>query len=134
MIRDERARVVVVWTTLPGDTDPAPFARALVDERLAACVTTETGAQSVYRWRERIEEATEHQLTIKTTVRCLERLERRVTDMHPYDVPEFLVVPAVDGSRAYLDWVAESTSVLGSHREPDRGASLEQPKDNESTD
>lgn len=109
MIRDEHDAVVVVWTTLPGSSAPGPFARTLVTESLAACVTTQEGLTSIYRWQDAIEEAVEHQLTIKTTVSRLDALERRVAELHPYDVPEFLVSPVLSGSAAYLDWVRTST-------------------------
>jgi periplasmic divalent cation tolerance protein len=109
MIRDEGESVVVVWTTLPANSAPGSFARALVKEGLAACVTTQEGLTSVYRWQDSIEDAVEYQLTIKTTVARVEALERRVAELHPYDVPEFLVSPVLDGSAAYLDWVRSST-------------------------
>ena len=110
MFREMDDEVVIAWTTFPADQDPAPFARALVEERLAACVTTQTGLQSVYRWNDGVETAPEYQLTIKTTNANLGRLERRVSELHPYDVPEFLVTPPLTGSGAYVDWVAASTS------------------------
>jgi len=109
MIRDASTNVVIVWTTLPGSEDPAAFARVLVSERLAACVTATHGVASVYRWRDGVEETTEHHIAIKTTTECLDRLEERVGELHPYDLPEFLVLRAGGGSRAYLGWVNEST-------------------------
>jgi len=110
MIRDESTNVVIVWTTLPGSEDPAAFARVLVSERLAACVTATQGVASVYRWQDAVEEAKEHHLAIKTTTECLNRLEDRVGELHPYDLPEFLVLRAGGGSQAYLRWVNESTA------------------------
>ena len=100
---------MVVWTTFPGDGDPAAFSQTLVSERLAACVTTQGGLRSVYRWRDGVEAATEYQLTIKTTVDRVVELERRVGELHPYDVPEFLVLPVNGGSATYLEWVGAST-------------------------
>lgn len=115
MIREQGAEVVVVWTTFPGDSDPAAFSQTLVSERLAACVTTQAGLASVYRWRDNVEAATEYQLTIKTTANRVVELERRVGELHPYDVPEFLVLAVNGGSATYLEWIGASTRV-------DRGA------------
>lgn len=111
MIRDEGESVVVVWTTLPASSTPDSFARALVTERLAACVTTQAGLSSVYRWQGAVEGAVEHQVTIKTTADRVDALERRVAELHPYEVPEFLVSPMLGGSAAYLNWIRESTRV-----------------------
>jgi periplasmic divalent cation tolerance protein len=108
MMSEQEKKVVVVWTTFPGDGDPAAFAQTLVSECLAACVTTQGGLRSVYRWREGVEEATEYQVTIKTTVGRVGELERRVGELHPYDVPEFLVLPVSGGSTPYLAWLRAS--------------------------
>ena len=109
MNRVESEPVVLVWTTLPGDRDPGPIARVLVEERLAACVSTGEGERSVYRWEQAVEEAVEHQLAIKTCADKVDDLRQRLRELHPYDVPEFLVSPPLSGSAAYLDWVRAST-------------------------
>jgi len=109
MNREESTEVVVVWTTFPGDNDPALFAETLVSERLAACVTIQRGLTSIYRWRDGIEKAGEYQLTIKTRADRLGDLERRIGELHPYDVPEFLILPINGGAAAYLEYVRAST-------------------------
>lgn len=109
MIREKSAEVVVVWTTFPEDSDPSPLAKTLVSECLAACVTTQAGLRSVYRWQDAVEEAVEYQVVIKTTADRVERLEQRVSELHPYDVPEFLVLPLREGSARYIDWVQSAT-------------------------
>jgi periplasmic divalent cation tolerance protein len=65
--------------------------------------------QSFYRWGDSIEQDTERQILIKTTGDQLGALWERIRNMHPYEVPEFLVLPIVDGSEAYLRWMREST-------------------------
>ncbi len=100
---------VVAWTTLPYDSDVPSFARALVGERLAACVTTHAPVRSVYRWRGSIEEQQEQLLTINTTRARLEALWERLRELHPYEVPEFVVLPIVDGNGAYLNWIKDAT-------------------------
>jgi len=100
---------VIVLTTLPADADAQAFARGIVDERLAACVNLLPVMESVYRWEGEIESETERQIVIKTTRERVVDLWERVRELHPYDVPEFMVLPIVDGNDAYLRWVAEST-------------------------
>jgi periplasmic divalent cation tolerance protein len=100
---------VVVLTTMPADGDAAAFARALVEERLAACVNLMPLMESVYRWEGRVEQETERQVVIKTARDRLLLLWERVRELHPYEVPEFVVIPIIDGNDAYLRWVREST-------------------------
>jgi periplasmic divalent cation tolerance protein len=101
---------VIVLTTLPADADGPAFARAIVDEKLAACVNLLSPMESVYRWEGTIERETERQVIMKTSKDRVVALWERVRELHPYDVPEFVVLPIVDGNDAYLRWIAESTT------------------------
>jgi periplasmic divalent cation tolerance protein len=103
------AEYVVVLTTLPSDADGKSFARALVEERLAACVNLLAPMESVYRWEGKVETETERQVIVKTSRERLAALWDRVRELHPYEVPEFLVLPIADGNEAYLRWIGEST-------------------------
>jgi periplasmic divalent cation tolerance protein len=96
----------IVLTTLAADTDAATIARTLVDERLAACVNVLPPMMSTYRWKDAIEQEREQQLVIKTARTALPALEARLRQLHPYELPEFLVLDA-SGSAAYLAWIAE---------------------------
>lgn len=100
---------VLVLTTLPASADAATFAARLVDERLAACVNVLPPMESVYRWKVQIEREAERQLVIKTAADRLDALTARIHALHPYDVPEVLVLPILDGSQSYLSWITEST-------------------------
>ena len=100
---------VVVWTTIAAAADGPKLASILVDERLAACVNILGEMQSVYRWKDHIETDRERQIVIKTTVERVAALKARVAALHDYDLPEFIVLPIVDGSDAYLRWIREST-------------------------
>jgi periplasmic divalent cation tolerance protein len=104
---------VIVLTTLPKDDDAAALARTLVSERLAACVNIQGQMRSIYRWEAAVEEEQEVQIVIKTTARCVTPLFERLGALHPYEVPEFLVLPVVDGSDVYLRWMRESTALRG---------------------
>jgi len=100
---------VVILTTMPDDARTDEVARALVDERLAACVNVHAPMTSCYRWKGAIEREPERQLVIKTTRDRIAPLEARLRALHPYELPEFLVMPVESGSDAYLRWVSEST-------------------------
>jgi len=99
----------IVLTTMPDDSRADELARTLVTERLAACVNVYGPMSSTYRWKETVEREAERQLVIKTTSDRLAALERRVRELHPYEVPEFLVVPVESGTDAYLQWLVAQT-------------------------
>ena len=81
-------------TTFPADGDAEKFAATLVEERLAACVNILPPMRSIYRWKGAVERADERQLVIKTTQRSRDAISRRDSEgLHPYDVPEFVVIP-----------------------------------------
>ena len=100
---------VIALTTLPADADVEAFGKALVEDRLAACVNVLPEMTSIYRWEGKVEKAAERQVIIKTTAARLADLRDRIRELHTYDVPEFVVVPIVGGSDEYLRWVGEST-------------------------
>lgn len=87
----------------------ASIARALVAEKLAACVNLVPGVASVYRWKGRVEEAREVLLLIKSRRGLSRRLVARVRALHSYEVPEVVTVPIASGNPAYLRWVRAST-------------------------
>ena len=101
-------RAALVLTTIAADADGAALARTLVEERLAACVNVLPAMTSVYRWKGQVEQDREQQLVIKTTMDRLPALEARVRELHAYELPEFLVIAADDGSAAYLAWLDDS--------------------------
>jgi len=104
---DEEVRIVLI--TAPDADTGTRLARALVDERLAACVNLVPGIRSIYRWEGAIEEGDEVLMVVKTRAARCAALAARVSDLHPYDVPEVLELPTVGGSPAYLDWVREES-------------------------
>lgn len=94
-------------TTVADSSQAERLARALVERHLAACVSLSAPVTSVYPWQGRIESEAEISLTIKTAPTCLAALKAALAELHPYDVPELLVLPVVDGSEAYLDWARD---------------------------
>jgi periplasmic divalent cation tolerance protein len=101
------AKLCLAMTTI-ADLDQAErLARELVERRLAACVTLGAPVTSVYPWQDQIETATEIPLTIKTLPERLAALETALVELHPYEVPEFLVLPVSDGLEAYFRWARD---------------------------
>lgn len=91
------------------ENEAAKIARTLVEERLAACVNIIGPVRSIYRWRGAVEDEREYLLTVKTHARLFARVERRVKDLHSYEVPEIVAIALSAGSRRYVEWIFEST-------------------------
>ena len=85
------------------------IARALVGERLAACVNVVPGIASIYRWEGKVRRDAECLLVIKSRAANAKRIEKRVKALHSYTVPEILHLRIASGSAAYLRWVKESS-------------------------
>jgi periplasmic divalent cation tolerance protein len=105
---DTGARVVL--STAPTAEVAARIARALVEERLAACVNLVEPVRSVYRWQGAVEEASEVLLVAKTRADRCDALAARVQALHPYALPEIVVIAIEGGSQRYLDWVVSESS------------------------
>ena len=103
-----QAEFSLVLTTVPAETDADVLAATLVAERVAACVSVLPPMQSIYRWQGSVERATERLLLIKTASARVPDLQRRLAELHPYEVPECLVLAIAGGSPAYLAWLAQS--------------------------
>lgn len=101
--------VRVALVTGPDADTLRTVCRTLVEERLIACANILHGAESIYRWEGSVEESRESVAILKTTTDRLSDLESRVQSLHPYDVPEFVVLAVESGLNAYLDWVRDST-------------------------
>jgi periplasmic divalent cation tolerance protein len=103
--------VRIVLTTIGSDTDAVALARTLVDEQLAACVNVLPSMVSIYRWKGSVEQDKEQQIVIKTSSGRLPALEARLRQLHPYELPEFLVLDVAGGGAAYLAWVGEAVEL-----------------------
>ena len=103
-----RSSFVIVLTTVPLDMSPETLARTLVEERLAACVNILPPMESIYRWQGSVEQASERQVIIKTSADRVEQLKARLASLHPYEVPELLVLQIQDGEAKYLEWIGDS--------------------------
>jgi periplasmic divalent cation tolerance protein len=97
--------LILILTTMPDDDRADALARTLVDERLAACVNVHLPMMSTYRWKGTVEREAERQIVIKTTRDRHAALEARLRELHPYELPEFVVLEAT-ASEAYAAWVS----------------------------
>ena len=102
-----QSRIVIITCANRGEA--RRIARGVVERRLAACANIwGAGVESIYRWKGRVEKAREVMMVLKTTAKQLAGLEREVKRLHSYEVPEFVVLPIVAGSREYLRWIGKS--------------------------
>jgi periplasmic divalent cation tolerance protein len=100
------ARIVLTTTASPEEA--SSIGRTLVEERLIACASMVPTVQSIYRWQDEVETATETLLLLKTSAEQLPALESRLRELHSYDTPEFLVLPVESCSQPYLEWLQAS--------------------------
>ena len=98
--------VIAVLTNLPDSASAFNLARALVERRLAACVNVLAPATSFYRWEGRLQQEQETPVIIKSTTESYAELERAIRELHPYELPEIIALPVVQGLENYLGWVA----------------------------
>lgn len=103
---------IVVYVTVGSSDEADRLARALVEERLAACVNRIKAVQSIYRWQGRVEQSEEELLIIKTKKELFDRLKTRVQELHSYSVPEIIALPILEGNESYLKWLGQQ--LLGS--------------------
>ena len=110
--------LVLILTTVPvGDRGEA-IARTIVEARLAACVNLQAPMSSIYHWKGRVEHDAECQLVIKTTRALVDGVRELVAALHPYELPEWLVIPVEEASPAYDGWIKAETGGAGPGRTP----------------
>jgi periplasmic divalent cation tolerance protein len=97
---------LAIYCTCPDEGTAVSIAETLVNEGLAACVNIIPATRSVYRWKGSTESATEALLMIKTTAGNYEKIEKRVVQLHPYELPEVIGVPIIAGLEPYLKWLS----------------------------
>jgi periplasmic divalent cation tolerance protein len=100
--------VRAAFVTAPDPQTAEAMARTLVEERMAACVNVIPGLISVYRWKGDVQRENEALMIVKTTQARAAELRDRIVQLHPYDVPEVVVLNVAAGHEAYLAWVREA--------------------------
>jgi periplasmic divalent cation tolerance protein len=96
---------IVVLTTCETADEASQIARVLVEKKIAVCVNILPGTKSVYRWKDKIEEASEVLLIIKSRRDLFDAIRTEIAKIHTYELPELIVLPIVDGSETYLAWL-----------------------------
>jgi periplasmic divalent cation tolerance protein len=104
---------MVVLSTLPDGEKAAEVARVLVDERLIACANVLPPVRSIYRWQGKVNDEHEVLVVLKTSAQTLGRMQQRLRELHPYDVPEMLALRVESGWPPYLEWLARETGPEG---------------------
>lgn len=107
------SQLLVCWTTVAERSDADRLAREIIQRRLAACVQIDGPITSVYEWKGQVETGQEHRLWIKAPARCLEPLERFVSENHPYETPQWVCVAAEKVSEKYLKWADDVANLRG---------------------
>lgn len=100
---------ILVHTTLPDEAAARALAHTLVESRVAACVSIGAPVESLYHWQGTLESAREIPLTVKTRADCYADVARAIRGLHPYELPEILAVPILDGNADYLAWIDAQT-------------------------
>ncbi len=100
---------LLVLTNLPDRASAERLADALVAQRVAACVNILSPCRSVYRWKDAVQHDEEHPVLVKTTRDRYGALEAAIRSLHPYELPEIIAVPIVQGLQGYLQWVDAET-------------------------
>jgi len=98
----------IILVTAPSEAEAAAIAEALIQGKLAACVSI-WPVGSLYTWQGQVQQEREYQLLIKTHLAHYPALEAKIRELHSYEVPEIIAVPIVQGSAAYLQWIGETT-------------------------
>ena len=100
---------IVVLVTASNEDEAAKIARTLVEERLAACANIIRNIRSIYRWEGEVQDDPEVLMVIKTRKELFGRIEKRVRELHSYDVPEVISLDITEGSEPYIKWLSGST-------------------------
>jgi periplasmic divalent cation tolerance protein len=102
--------VAIVYTTINNIQDGKRIANILVEEKLVACVNIIPKIESVYRWKDKIENDEEVILVAKTVDKNVKKTIQRIKALHTYKLPDIIVIPIIDGLKEYIDYIASETS------------------------
>lgn len=105
-----KGRFLVVFVTASTEEEAAGIARALVEEGLAGCVNIIKDIRSIYTWKGKTEDSAEALLIIKTREESFPAMEKKIKELHSYEVPEVIALPLTLGSNAYLEWLYGATA------------------------
>jgi len=104
--------ILLVLSTFPDLGKARQTVTVIIESQLAACVNLCPQLESIYRWQGRVETGAEVLAIFKTTSEAYPALEQRLRELHPYEVPEIIAIPAAHVSEAYARWVMAETQVI----------------------
>ena len=100
-----------ITTTTDTEELAMQIAEKLVEKKIAACVQISGPITSIYEWKGKIENAEEWYCVIKTRKNLYQKVEEAIKALHPYEVPEIIALPILEGNKAYLDWITQVVRV-----------------------
>ncbi len=100
---------IVVYITTSSVSEAKKIGRKLVEEKLAACSNIVSPISSIYRWQGKICEDKEALIILKSKKKLFKQIEKKVKELHSYDVPEIIAIPVIEGSDSYLSWLRDET-------------------------
>ena len=101
----------IIMTSMPDFEEAEQLAEHLLKNKLAACINILPSMVSIYRWKGALVQDQEHQLLIKTRATCSEAVISAIQDSHPYELPEIIAIPIINGIPSYLNWISECTEL-----------------------
>ncbi len=104
---------IQVTTAIDSEEGAQKIAQTLVEQHLAACVHVAGPITSTYWWHGKMEIEKEWTCAAKTRKELYSDVEKAIREVHPYDEPEIIALPIVDGSQSYLEWIAAETAGMG---------------------
>ena len=102
--------VSVIYSTIGNIQDARRIGRTLVEEQLVACVNIIPKIESVYRWKGKVEDDEECIILAKTTDKNVKKAIKRIKVLHPYELPDIIVIPIIGGLKDYLNYITNETS------------------------
>jgi len=102
---------IVIFITSGSQEEAKKLARVLVEEKLAACVNILSDVESLYWWKDKIESSKEWMLVVKTQGKMVNKIVKRVKEIHSYEVPEIIALPIVEGNKDYLQWISDALTL-----------------------
>jgi periplasmic divalent cation tolerance protein len=101
---------VIVYSTIDKIQDARRIATKLVEEKLVACVNIIPKIESIYRWKGKIESSNECVIMAKTVDKNVKKVITKIKALHPYELPDIIVLPIIGGLKEYLEYIADETS------------------------
>lgn len=100
---------ILVYCTVPNETVAETIAKAVVGKKMAACVNIVSQIRSIYTWKDKIEDEKELLLIMKSKKELFEDIVCCIKELHPYEVPEVIAMPIIEGNAEYLNWIDSNT-------------------------